>query len=136
MPATGDGTSPTLWLASITRTGSDTAAGGPAAAVTLPPVTFGKTLPMQNRVDTVTDGLPPLDRYRIARPRRSPRRAGASGRTGSAADPSHALVRQSLGASAARRLAGYRLREDFAHVVRCAPGGVPPGLRLRGPGGD
>jgi RHS repeat-associated protein len=37
-PATGDGTSPSLFLKSITRTGSDTSTGG--SAVTLPAVTF------------------------------------------------------------------------------------------------
>ncbi len=64
-PATGDGTSPTLWLASITHTGSDTTAGGSSSPITLPPVTF-TGIDMQNRVDTVTDGLPPLYRFRIA----------------------------------------------------------------------
>ena len=65
LPATGDGTSPTLWLASITRTGSGTTAGGSSSPITLPPVSFtGIDLP--NRVDTVTDGLPPLYRFRIA----------------------------------------------------------------------
>ncbi|MFC0038644.1 RHS repeat-associated core domain-containing protein [Actinomadura rayongensis] len=62
-PANGDGTSPTLWLSSITRTGSDTTAGG--SAVTLPSVTFTAKA-LANRVDTVTDGLPPLTRMRIS----------------------------------------------------------------------
>jgi RHS repeat-associated protein len=61
LPATGDGTSPTLWLSSITRTGSDITAGG--SAVTLPPVTFAATM-LQNRVAT-HDGLPILTRNRI-----------------------------------------------------------------------
>ncbi|GAA1932908.1 polymorphic toxin-type HINT domain-containing protein [Kitasatospora viridis] len=62
-PATGDGTSPTLWLASITRTGSDTTAGGSSSAITMPPVTFtGQDL--QNRVDTTN--FPGLYRYRIS----------------------------------------------------------------------
>ena len=65
MPATGDGTSPTLWLSSITHTGSDTAAGGSSAPITLPPVSF-TGIDLANRVDTVTDGLPPLYRFRIA----------------------------------------------------------------------
>ena len=65
LPATGDGTSPTLWLASITHTGSDTTAGGSGSPITLPPVTF-TGIDLQNRVDTVTDGLPPLYRFRIA----------------------------------------------------------------------
>jgi RHS repeat-associated protein len=64
-PATGDGTSPTLWLASVTRTGSDTTAGGSSSSITLPPVTF-TGIQLQNRVDTVTDGLPPMYRFRIA----------------------------------------------------------------------
>jgi len=63
-PATGDGTDPTLWLASIARTGSDTTAGA-SSPITLPPVKF-TGIDLQNRVDTVTDGLPPLYRYRIA----------------------------------------------------------------------
>src|SRR6266568_3644285 len=64
MPATGDGTLSTLWLSSITHTGSDTTAGA-SSPITLPPISFtGIDLP--NRVDTVTDGLPPLYRYRIA----------------------------------------------------------------------
>ncbi|WP_307865575.1 RHS repeat domain-containing protein [Streptomyces montanisoli] len=63
-PATGDGSSPALWLASITRTGH-TGTGD----VTLPAVTFkGQTLP--NRVEGATTGgdadpIPPLWRYRI-----------------------------------------------------------------------
>jgi RHS repeat-associated protein len=59
-PPTGDGTSPTLFLDSITRTGSDTSAGG--AAVTLPPVSFiGED--MGNRLNPGDE--PALDRYRI-----------------------------------------------------------------------
>jgi RHS repeat-associated protein len=62
-PLTGDGYAPALWLDSVTHTGSDTSAGG--TAVALQPVTFdGIKLP--NRVDTVTDGLEPLYRYRIS----------------------------------------------------------------------
>jgi RHS repeat-associated protein len=61
---TGDGLSPTLWLQSITRTGKDTTAGG-SGTITLPPVKFTATLPMANRVDTASDGLAPLDRFRI-----------------------------------------------------------------------
>lgn len=63
-PATGDGSSPALWLASITRTGH-TGTGD----VTLPAVTFkGLTLP--NRVEGATTGgkpdpVPPLWRYRV-----------------------------------------------------------------------
>ncbi|MGW4382509.1 RHS repeat-associated core domain-containing protein [Kitasatospora sp. NPDC004531] len=61
-PPTGDGTSPTLWLASITRTGSDTTAGGPSSVPPLPPVVFGGTT-MQNRVDTTN--FPGMYRYRL-----------------------------------------------------------------------
>lgn len=57
-PATGDGTSPALWLKSITRTGHG--AGGTAA---MPQVTFSG-LQMDNRVDGV-EGLPPFSRYRV-----------------------------------------------------------------------
>ncbi|MEV1112188.1 RHS repeat-associated core domain-containing protein [Micromonospora sp. NPDC049751] len=64
MPATGDGTSPTLWLSDIARTGHDTSAGGSTAAITLPSVSFtGIKLP--NRVD-ITGGLPSFYRQRIA----------------------------------------------------------------------
>jgi RHS repeat-associated protein len=62
MPATGDGTSPTLWLSSITHTGADTTAGG--SSVTLPSVSFAP-IDRQNRVAT-HDGLPILTRNRIA----------------------------------------------------------------------
>ncbi|MFE2500551.1 RHS repeat domain-containing protein [Streptomyces rubiginosohelvolus] len=63
-PATGDGSSPALWLASITRTGH-----GGTGSVSLPAVTFkGQTLP--NRVEGATTGgdpdpVPPLWRYRV-----------------------------------------------------------------------
>ncbi|MCP2314287.1 RHS repeat-associated core domain-containing protein [Kitasatospora paracochleata] len=60
-PPTGDGTSPTLWLSSITRTGSDTSGGG-SGTITLPAVTFGGTT-MQNRVDTTN--FPGMFRYRL-----------------------------------------------------------------------
>ncbi|MGZ4620497.1 MAG: RHS repeat-associated core domain-containing protein [Blastococcus sp.] len=57
-PAPGDGTSAALWLTGITHTGN----AGPTP-ITLPAVTFtGAT--MQNRV-WATDGLAPLDKYRI-----------------------------------------------------------------------
>ncbi len=64
LPATGDGTSPTLWLSSITRTGADTTAGGSSAPITLPATTF-TGVKLQNRVDNVTDGLPAFNRFRI-----------------------------------------------------------------------
>ncbi|MEU2469361.1 RHS repeat-associated core domain-containing protein [Streptomyces sp. NPDC012486] len=63
-PATGDGSAPALWLASITRTGH-----GGTGDITLPDVTFkGLTLP--NRVEGATTGgdpdpVPPLWRYRV-----------------------------------------------------------------------
>ncbi|WP_431898056.1 RHS repeat-associated core domain-containing protein [Micromonospora haikouensis] len=63
MPATGDGTSPTLWLTSIARTGHDTSAGGSTAAITLPSVSF-TGVKLANRVDT-TGGLPNFYRQRI-----------------------------------------------------------------------
>lgn len=63
LPATGDGTAPTLWLSKIVHAGSDTTAGG--SAVTLPEVSF-TAKPLANRLDTVTDGLPALTRMRIS----------------------------------------------------------------------
>ncbi|MGW4935414.1 polymorphic toxin-type HINT domain-containing protein [Streptomyces sp. NPDC004166] len=62
-PATGDGTSPTLWLASITHEGDDTTAGGSASPIKLPDVTFAG-VDLQNRVDTAN--FPGLYRYRIS----------------------------------------------------------------------
>jgi RHS repeat-associated protein len=59
-PATGDGTSPALWLASITRTGSDTTTGG--AAVTLPKVAF-TPVQLANRLNP--GNYPALVRERI-----------------------------------------------------------------------
>jgi RHS repeat-associated protein len=59
-PPTGDETSPTLWLDSITHTGNDTSAGG--SAVTLPKLTFAGT-DFGNRVNP--GNYPALDRYRI-----------------------------------------------------------------------
>ncbi|MFG2282463.1 polymorphic toxin-type HINT domain-containing protein [Streptomyces asoensis] len=62
-PATGDGTSPTLWLASITREGTDTTAGGSSTPITLPDVKFAG-VDLKNRVDTTN--FPGLYRYRIS----------------------------------------------------------------------
>jgi RHS repeat-associated protein len=59
-PATGDGTSPALFLASITHEGEDTTAGG--SAVTLPTVTF-KPVQLANRVNP--GNYPSLVRNRI-----------------------------------------------------------------------
>ncbi|MGW7002512.1 polymorphic toxin-type HINT domain-containing protein [Streptomyces sp. NPDC054933] len=64
LPTAGDGNA-TLWLASISHTGQDTAGGGPSSPITLPSVSFG-AVDLQNRVDTTTDGLPPLYRFRIS----------------------------------------------------------------------
>ena len=63
MPATGDGTSPTLWLSAITHTGHDTTAGGSTDPITLPSVSF-TGIKLQNRVAS-TDGLPVFYRQRI-----------------------------------------------------------------------
>ncbi|MGW5052659.1 RHS repeat-associated core domain-containing protein [Actinokineospora sp. NPDC004072] len=57
-PDPGDGEKAALWLRSVTHTGL---VGG---ALALPPVTFeGTALP--NRVDSVEDGMAPLNRYRV-----------------------------------------------------------------------
>jgi RHS repeat-associated protein len=63
LPPPGDDTAATLWLSSISHTGSDTSAGG-----TAPPaqVESFAGVQEQNRVDTATDGLPKLVRWRIA----------------------------------------------------------------------
>jgi RHS repeat-associated protein len=66
IPTTGTYNTSTLWLSSITHTGSDTSAGG--SAVTLPSVSFGSIM-MANRVNYTTgtgSGLGPLNRYRIS----------------------------------------------------------------------
>ncbi|WP_236567814.1 RHS repeat-associated core domain-containing protein [Nocardiopsis sp. FR6] len=57
-PESGDGTGPTLWLNSIEHTGH---VGG---TETLPKVTFGGTQ-MPNRVDSPTDDIAPMLRWRI-----------------------------------------------------------------------
>ncbi|WP_329214328.1 hypothetical protein OG352_03885 [Streptomyces sp. NBC_01485] len=62
-PTTGDATTPSLWLNSVTRTGQDTSAGGSTSALTMPQVTFSGT-PLSNRVN-LTDGYPPITRYRL-----------------------------------------------------------------------
>ncbi|WP_017546974.1 RHS repeat-associated core domain-containing protein [Nocardiopsis prasina] len=58
-PAPGDGTDPALWLDSITHTGH-TGEG----TETKPAITFTGT-PMPNRVDSTTDGLAPMNKWRI-----------------------------------------------------------------------
>ncbi|MCC0576895.1 RHS repeat-associated core domain-containing protein [Streptomyces californicus] len=57
-PPTGDGSSPALWLESITRTGH-----GAGSTAAMPKVTFAGTQ-MDNRVDGI-EGLPPYSRLRI-----------------------------------------------------------------------
>lgn len=57
-PDPGDGTSPVLWLSSIRQEGLV------GSAVTLPEVSFSGTQ-MANRVDTVGDVGPPMNRYRL-----------------------------------------------------------------------
>ncbi|HEY3869751.1 MAG TPA: RHS repeat-associated core domain-containing protein [Actinocrinis sp.] len=60
-PATGDSTSPALWLSSITQTGQD--ASSSSGYITLPPVTFTGQ-PLANRA-ILSDGYDPLTRERI-----------------------------------------------------------------------
>lgn len=58
-PDPGDGSTPALWLAGITRAGH-----GGGTTQKLPEVTFlGQQL--ANRVDTTGDGVPPIVRYRV-----------------------------------------------------------------------
>ncbi|MFC5001866.1 hypothetical protein ACFPIJ_29025 [Dactylosporangium cerinum] len=60
-PPTNDGTSPSLWLASITHTGK---VGGSKA---LPTITFGGTA-YANRMDyNVSAGVPQTNKYRVTR---------------------------------------------------------------------
>ncbi|MET7426676.1 FG-GAP-like repeat-containing protein [Dactylosporangium sp. NPDC005555] len=60
-PPTNDGTSPSLWLASITHTGK---VGGTKA---LPTITFGGEA-YANRMDfNVSAGVPPTNKYRVIR---------------------------------------------------------------------
>ncbi|MEU6217225.1 polymorphic toxin-type HINT domain-containing protein [Streptomyces sp. NPDC047022] len=62
-PATGDATTASLWLSSITLTGQDTSGGGSSSSIAAKPVTFSGT-PLSNRVN-LTDGYPPITRYRL-----------------------------------------------------------------------
>jgi RHS repeat-associated protein len=57
-PAPGDGTDPALWLDSITHTGH---VGG---TLSTPALTFAGT-PMPNRVDATSDGVAPMNKWRI-----------------------------------------------------------------------
>ncbi|WP_432990987.1 RHS repeat-associated core domain-containing protein [Dactylosporangium sp. CA-233914] len=63
LPTPQDQTSPTLWLSSITHTGSDVTAAPSSSPITLPSVSFTPTA-LANRVDSST--YQPLYRYRIA----------------------------------------------------------------------
>jgi RHS repeat-associated protein len=62
-PATGDSTTPSVWLSSITHTGQDTTAGGSSSPITLPAVTFTGR-PLSNRVN-LASGYPPITRQRL-----------------------------------------------------------------------
>jgi len=67
MPATGDATSPTLWLTAIARTGSDTTStttGAVLDPITLPTVSF-TSIKLPNRT-APADGLPVFNRHRVA----------------------------------------------------------------------
>ncbi|TQN32979.1 RHS repeat-associated protein [Haloactinospora alba] len=57
-PDSGDGTDPDLWLASVSHTGH---VGGTASD---PDLTFGGTA-MPNRVDSTSDGLAPMRKWRM-----------------------------------------------------------------------
>lgn len=57
-PATGDGMSPALWLSSIQRTGKLD------GTETMPAVTFNG-IQLANRVDTASDGIPAIYRWRV-----------------------------------------------------------------------
>lgn len=80
MPATGDDTSPTLWLSKISHTGDDTSAGGSATPVL--DVNFS-SIQEPNRVNTAIDGLPALNRMRIS---------GITTETGAAISVNYELV--------------------------------------------
>jgi RHS repeat-associated protein len=64
-PPTGDTTTPSLWLSSITHTGQDTTAGGSTTPIALPPVTFTGTA-LSNRVN-LNNGYSPLTRHRLTK---------------------------------------------------------------------
>ncbi|WP_329474866.1 hypothetical protein OG555_24440 [Kribbella sp. NBC_01484] len=64
-PGTGHGTSPALWLAMLTRTGSDAGPGVSGGEVTLPPIVFYGG-PLQNRaLFSPTSGAPESWKYRV-----------------------------------------------------------------------
>lgn len=60
-PSPGDNTSAGLWLHGVTHSGL---AGETPGSVALSAVTFGGTA-YANRVNSATDGLPPLNKYRV-----------------------------------------------------------------------
>ncbi|HEX5117658.1 MAG TPA: hypothetical protein VFW65_20890 [Pseudonocardiaceae bacterium] len=60
---TNTGTTPSLWLSSITHMGQDTTAGGSSSPITLPAITF-TSVPLANRVN-LGEGYPPLTRQRM-----------------------------------------------------------------------
>jgi RHS repeat-associated protein len=62
-PASGDGLSPTLWLASISHAGDDTSTGGSSSPAPAQSVSFG-AVDLQNRVSNAT--YPGLYRFRIS----------------------------------------------------------------------
>ncbi|SDZ65206.1 RHS repeat-associated core domain-containing protein [Asanoa ishikariensis] len=72
IPASGDGTAPTLWLSSVRRTGCAGVAtvalceSGSGGVIALPPVRFDP-VKLPNRVDAASDGLPAFDKNRIAK---------------------------------------------------------------------
>lgn len=61
-PATGDSSSGTIWLESITHTGGDTTAGGSTSSIAEPSVSFSG-IDLNNRFDTTN--FPGLSRWRI-----------------------------------------------------------------------
>ncbi|MEU5884985.1 RHS repeat-associated core domain-containing protein [Spirillospora sp. NPDC047279] len=64
-PANTDGTTPSLWLAAITHTGLAAGPNVVGQAVSLPKVTFGG-VQKPNRLNSDTDGLLPMNKWRIA----------------------------------------------------------------------
>jgi RHS repeat-associated protein len=64
IPSATSGDTPTLWLASLQRTGYSTDPAGTTTSLTTPTVSFTGN-PLQNRVDTTTVALPPMFRNRI-----------------------------------------------------------------------
>ncbi|WP_435132261.1 RHS repeat-associated core domain-containing protein [Actinacidiphila sp. bgisy144] len=63
----GDGAKPSMWLASVTHTGSDTRGGDTTAPNTLPALTLTGQATLPNRVDGLEEpqDISPLYRYRL-----------------------------------------------------------------------